>query len=245
MSSSQSSETDVEPSRCRPQWPSARELFTNKVFICLERNRSGDRPAVDEYGWRRAHAEFCDFANAGRDYAPDSAGLQALVERPVVQSELSRMFLQVFGREGILVAKQDIVKFPEPALFTGAVSGFSRCRRRPVHGQRKILPDERHLSLIFVEYLFQHRRRALAVRTLEIGKFDDRDRSRSRPAPWIRIVDCHHLSPGLASTPDIHGRRALQQLHISPASVRILLLLQVLLDQRRRDVERDPLRSGG
>ena len=79
------------------------------------------------------------------------------------------------------IAEQPVVIGPEFSLLRGARGRLGRRSRARVVGQRVMTIDEPDLVAVGLEHLVHGRRRAQAVRTLEIGKLDDFDRRIRRP----------------------------------------------------------------
>ena len=175
-----------------------------------------------------------------RDAVRGGRGLDVRVEARDLDPELLRVAVEVRLLEVALVREERVVHLPELALIHGRDGRSRRDVRVRVARQRVELEHHPDVVLVGLDDLLEHRGDLAAVRALEVGELDDRDRRALGPL-HRRAVDRDVLEParveaGLVHLLDLFARHAV--FHAAEHELRPgetlrtgALLLHALLDR--------------
>src|SRR5947209_14341299 len=151
-----------------------------------------------------------------------------MVEACGVELEHTRVLFQLRQVKFLVTVKEQVVKFPEPALFRRAAGCFGHLLSVRVRRQWKILKGHGYLASEFLLEFLEFRIDSLAIGAFVVRELDDHNRSVPRSAP--RSVVERHLGLRRRKS-DVHACPATQGLEVSCAG-----LLQAELAKRSHDL---------
>lgn len=168
--------------------------------------RSRQKPAIDEKRRGGVDSERAAGNVVSLDVFPELAGVEALVERARIETEIRGEAFQVGRGERALVLENRVVILPELALLVGAKRRLGRGRRLRVIRQREVTIDEANFVAVSLFNLLKGRTDPCAERSLKVRVLDDRDLSVRRPLDPLVSRDGDRNPRGLESNRDVGVR---------------------------------------
>lgn len=117
------------------------------------------------------------------DYCPELRGFLVLVELFHIQVESLRNLSDLLRIQTVIILKEQIVEFPELALFLRRKGRDSGRSGKLVVSQGEVLEDKLHSFGVLLEHLLEHRHKPGAVGSLEIVEGGDHHRGVTRGDP--------------------------------------------------------------